>query len=122
MPYEFYKVLHITGLILVFSGIAGVFFPVLAGHPLEGKNKRFAFITHGIGLLLMFVSGFGLLARLGIAKDGLPHWIYAKLVIWLFLGGAIALAKRKGQIGWPLFVLFVGVGITAAIIAVIKPF
>lgn len=121
-PYEFYKVLHITGLILVFSGIAGVFFPALAGQPLQGKHKRFVFITHGVGLLFMLVSGFGLLARLGIAQNGLPPWIHAKLLIWVLLGGAIALAKRKAQIGWPLFILFVGIGMTAAIIAIHKPF
>ena len=121
MSYEFYKILHITGLILTFFGLAGVLFVGMSKGEFKGSVKKWAFITHGTGLLLIFVSGFGLAARLGLVR-GLPNWIYAKLAIWVLLGLAISLVKRKHQIGWPLIILLVGLGTTAATIAITKPF
>lgn len=120
MPYEFYKIIHITGLILVFSGLISVLTVGMAGVELSGRLKKFGFITHGVGLVFMLVSGFGLMARLGMVQS-MPTWIYFKLLIWLVLGGMISLAKRKGYIGWPLFILFLGLGVTAATLAITKP-
>jgi len=93
-----------------------------SGHQIAGKVKTFAFITHGVGLLFMLVSGFGLLARMGFMHNaGLPTWIYIKLVIWLIMGGIIALIKRKGQLGWPMYFLLLAIFITAAYVGVYKP-
>lgn len=121
MSYEFYKLLHITGLMLLFFGLSAALTLKMAGAAFTGSVKKMAFITHGVGLLLMLVGGFGLLARLGFMGN-IPAWALTKLGIWILLGGAIALAKRKGQLGWPLMVLFVGLGTTAAWLAIIKPF
>ncbi|MNY68171.1 hypothetical protein D3C86_2058890 [compost metagenome] len=52
----------------------------------------------------------------------LPPWVHAKLLIWVLLGAGIAVVKRKGTIGWPLTVLLIGLGGTAAFIAINKPF
>lgn len=121
MSFETYKIIHLGGLLLLFFGLSGAVTLKMAGAPFTGPAKKMAFMTHGIGLLLMLLGGFGMLARLGIMGN-LPGWVYGKLVIWLTLGGAITLAKRKGQIGWPLMVLFVGLGVTAAWLAIMKPF
>jgi hypothetical protein len=80
-----------------------------------------AFACHGLGLLFIFVSGFGMAARLGLVQ-GLPTWVQAKIGIWLLLGVGVSLVKRKGSIGWPIAVLLMGLGTTAAFIAVNKPF
>ncbi len=83
MSIDFYRYLHILGLILLaFSlGIACI--------PQEGlpgsKLKKTRAISHGIGLLLLFVAGFGLLAKLQIHWP-YPWWVYAKLLVWLGLG------------------------------------
>jgi hypothetical protein len=121
MSYEFYKILHVSGLMLLFFGLSAALTLKMAGATFTGSVKKMALITHGVGLLFMLVGGFGLLARLGFMGN-IPGWAYAKLGIWVLLGGAAALAKRKGQIGWPLVVLFVGLGTTAAWLAVAKPF
>ena len=120
MPYEIYKILHLVGIFMLVSGLVGMFALTWAGHPVSGKAKSFAFITHGTGLLFMLVSGFGLLARLGLVRE-MPSWVYVKLVIWAIFGGTIALLKRKGQIGWPLYFAMLAVFIVAAYFGVYKP-
>lgn len=121
MSYEFYKILHLTGIILLFSGLTGLLTVRVLGIEITGKAKSIVFISHGIGSLITLVGGFGLLARLGII-GGLPLWVYGKLLIWLILGGAIALVKRKGHIGWPLFISLILFFIVANYLALTKPF
>lgn len=121
MSYEFYKVLHLTGVILVFSGLVGLLTVKMSGGVVAGKVKSLVFLSHGLGLLLALVGGFGLMARLGL-HQGIPGWIYGKLAIWLILGGAIAVLKRKGQLGWPLFLGLIVIFIAAGYLAVVKPF
>ena len=121
MPYEIYKILHLTGIFLLISGLIGMLALAWSGHGITGRVKTFAFITHGVGLLFILVSGFGLLARLGIMHDGFPGWVFGKLAIWLILGGFIALLKRKGQLGWPLYFLMLALFMTATYLAIYKP-
>ena len=121
MSYEFYKILHICGLLLTFSSLAAGLFPQFAGAALQGSTRKFAFIGHGLGILLLLVSGFGLAARLQYFGS-LPTWIYVKLAIWLYFGGAIVLVKRKYQWGWKLMSVFIVLGGVAASIAITKPF
>ncbi|RYG93693.1 MAG: hypothetical protein EON58_17805 [Alphaproteobacteria bacterium] len=121
MTYEFYKVMHLLGLILLFSGLSSALALKMSGVPFAGPVKKMAFIMHGVGLVIMVIAGFGLAARMGLMGN-MPGWIYAKITIWVVLAISISLAKRKGQIGWPLMVLFVGLGTTAAWLAVTKPF
>ncbi len=119
MSYEFYKILHMFGLMLLFFGFGGLLMASYSGHALQKKARIMAFATHGAGLLIIFVSGFGLAARLGMATQ-MPTWIYAKLAIWVLMGIGISVVKRKGYLGWPIATLLLGLGLTAAIIAVTK--
>lgn len=121
MSYQFYKVIHLLGLMLLFFGFGGLLMAAYAKVELKKAARIMAFACHGLGLLFIFVSGFGLAARLGLVQ-GLPTWVQAKIGIWLLLGVAISLVKRKGYIGWPVAVLLLGLGTTAAFIAVNKPF
>ena len=95
-----YHVIHIAGLITLFIGFGA----------LLGANYKSAMKWHGIGLVIMLVAGFGMLAKLGIMKS-MPSWVWIKMGIWLALGALPVLAKRK--------VLPVGVVVLiAAILAV----
>jgi hypothetical protein len=120
MPYEIYKILHLVGIFLLTSGLLTALTLAWSKQPFTGKIKSFAFMTHGLGLLFILVSGFGLLARLGLARESLPLWIYVKLTIWLIMGGIISLLKRKGHLGWPLYILLLIIFITAAYFGVYK--
>lgn len=120
MSYEFYKLLHLIGFFLLISGLMGVFFTVWTGGKLQGKVKSASFALHGTGLLVILVSGFGLLARLGMAQQ-MPTWIYFKIAIWVFFGVAITLLKRKGHLGMPLYILLLSAYAFAAYLGVYKP-
>ena len=121
MSYEAYKIIHLVAIVLLFSGLIGILAVKMSGGVLDGKVKSLMFASHGIGLLVLLVSGFGLLARLNLTH-AIPGWVFGKLAIWLILGGSLALVKRKGHIGWPLFISLIGIFAVAAFLAVIKPF
>lgn len=121
MSYEFYKIIHLIGIVLLLTGLTGLLTVKMVGAEVQGKTKTLVFLTHGIGSLFILISGFGLLARLGLIQS-LPGWVYGKLLIWLFFGGIMTVFKRKGQIGTPLYFLSITVFIIAAYLAVMKPF
>jgi hypothetical protein len=119
--YEFYKVLHISGVFMVLTGLAGILAVRMVAVQIPDRPRRLFFLFHGLGLIIALVGGFGLAARMGMMQ-GLPMWVYAKLAIWVILGGAIVLAKRRGQMGGPMMLVFLGLGALAAWLAVNKPF
>ncbi|PIS11424.1 MAG: hypothetical protein COT73_04085 [Bdellovibrio sp. CG10_big_fil_rev_8_21_14_0_10_47_8] len=121
ISYEVYKILHIAGIALLCLGLGAVAASFASGSPIKPAVKMAGFIGHGLGLLLILIGGFGMAARLGLVH-GLPEWIYAKLGIWLVLGGVVAVAKRKSQWIVGLFVLFTALVSCAAWIAITKPF
>lgn len=122
ISYEVYKLFHFIGLVLLFTGLFSLLTLKLTNQPLEGRVRKFVFITHGVGLALVLISGFGLLARLGLVQ-GLPKWVYIKLAAWLFMGVAISLIKRKGQQHFgKLYTIILCVFIVAAYVAINKPF
>lgn len=120
MSIEFYKLLHVLGILMLFSGLVGLWGTYASGSA-PNKFLRVALsITHGIGMLLLMISGFGLAAKLGLTS-GLPLWLYLKMAIWLALGGSMVLAKRKALWGPRLIGLWVTLGGLAAYLALFKP-
>jgi hypothetical protein len=119
MSYEFYKTIHILGIALVLLALGGI-----AMHTINGGTKasnsfrKSAMMTHGIGLLLVLVAGFGMLAKLGI--HGIPTWAALKLVIWVALGAFAALAYKENMAKkvWMSVPVLV---VAAALLAQVKP-
>ena len=97
MSYELYNLLHILGIVLVFMSLGA-----LAFHGANGGTKKtnqvrgLVMASHGVGLLLILVAGFGMLARIG---GGMPGWLHPKLLIWVLIGAAPALLNRKPEWG-----------------------
>lgn len=110
MSLQFYQWLHITSVAALLVSLAALW--GLSSQKPGTKNKPIA-ILHGIGMTLLLVSGFGLLARLGMVS-GLPWWIYVKIALWLIMGGSMILAKRKAQWGFPLLLFWIAVVSLAA--------
>lgn len=122
ISYAVYKVIHLSGILMVFIALGGV-----ATHFINGGTKSHAWrkplaITHGIGLLISLVGGFGLLARLGIAHDGFPGWVWAKLGIWIVFAAMIGVLIRRPTLAKSLWWVMILLGVLATYLAGHKPF
>lgn len=86
MSYEFYLFLHIVSVIAVFittGAIASHFWQ--GGTKANLKNRKAMMSIHGIAMLVAFVSAFGLIAKVKYSFTA-DHWLYIKMICWLFLG------------------------------------
>jgi hypothetical protein len=82
--------------------------------------RKLGSITSGIGLLVIFVAGFGLISKLGHSFT--DTWVLVKFVIWLVLGGLIVLINRKPHLAMVLWCLLIALAATAAIMVYIVRF
>ena len=120
MPYVFYKQIHLLAILMVFLAFGALVILARSGGT-DRAFRKMASITHGVGLVLALISGFGLAARLGVQLSS--GWVIVKLVIWLLLGAGIAVLKRVPStmtfaLWWTLILL----GGIAAHMAISKPF
>jgi hypothetical protein len=122
MSYEFYKVLHITGIFMVISAVGAHLLNGMLGGNKQFAGKKFVGILHGVGLLVAFVAGFGLMARLGMMGGGWPTWVSLKLVIWLFLGLVILIPRFKPSWSKGVWIAVIIAGSFAAYLARYKPY
>ena len=115
MSYEFYKTLHIVGIMLVFMSLgATVLHAANGGTREQNPSRKLVAALHGIGLLVIVVAGFGMLARNGGMNAGLPGYIHPKLLIWLLLGAAPVLIARKPGLAKAMWLIIPLLGATAA--------
>lgn len=114
-----YKTLHLLGVMVVFLALGGLTFHSLSGQGSRHRGHKLAGASHGIGLLLVLVSGFGMLAKLEV---GFPLWVIAKVLIWLIFGGIVVLIRRMPQQAAALWLALPVLGAIAAYLALYKPF
>ncbi|MBC8069653.1 MAG: hypothetical protein IAG13_15055 [Deltaproteobacteria bacterium] len=126
MSFEFYRVVHIFGIVLLFTGLGAL--AMLSLLTRGGKaddaevvrtRKRIAML-HGIALLVILVAGFGLMAKSGLIKTW-PTWIFGKLAIFVTLGAALVFVRKTGAMGRTWLVVLPLLGLCAALLAVYKP-
>ena len=110
MDYTTYEIIHLIGVAALALGIGGM----LAGGE---KRKTFA-IVQGVALLVMLVSGFGLLAKLHL---GFPHFAMVKVALWLVLGMLPVLLRRLKVPVFGGMVIFLALVSIMAWLGVIKP-
>lgn len=116
-----YKVAHIFGVLLLFSALGGMVYRALAGDTSEA-GRKLAGMTHGAALVLILITGFGALAKLGFGEGGgFPIWLIGKLVLWLLFGGIVVLIRKKPEWAKLLWVLLPLIGTFAAYLALYKP-
>ena len=104
------KVLHLAGVFALFTSLGATL--------LGGSGKKGASILHGISLVLILLVGFAILKKPPMGQ----YWWMVKLGLWLFLGLAPALAKRKVLPSSVVLVLCLGAGVIAAWLGLAKPF
>lgn len=119
MSYEFYKVLHVFSVLVLFSSLGTL---AVSGLMRQGQAvQRMVKVAHGIALVLIFVAGFGLMARLGMF-GAIPGWAWAKIGIWLLLGLLVLPMRRKPELAAWLWLAAPALGGLAAWLAIRKPF
>ena len=111
MSIAFYHIAHIVGLIFVFIGFGAL---------LSAESAKKAMKWHGTGLLISLVSGFGMLAKLGIFET-MPTWVWIKIALWLVLGFLPVLAKRKVLPAGLVVLLGVAIGGFMGYLGYLKP-
>ena len=103
LSLSFYKVLHLLGIMLMFSALGAAIAAAVAGDA-NPRLKKLGGLAHGVALLIILVGGFGMLARLGLTDWGL--WVWLKLVIWVLFGGITVFVRKAGEkAGWLLIAL-----------------
>ena len=118
MSYEIYKIIHLLGLTMVVLSLGGIIVHAInGGTKSTNAFRKGAVITHGVGLLLLLVAGFGMLARLGI--HSFPGWVVGKLVIWLTLGAFVGLAYKQ-KLARKLWFIIPVLVVLAATLAIFK--
>ncbi|NCW45118.1 MAG: hypothetical protein EBV77_06490 [Gemmatimonadaceae bacterium] len=123
-PRDFYEILHIVGIAMLFLAIGGVATHAANGGTKAGSQTRGLMSSvHGVGALLILVGGFGMLARIGFKHGAnFPGWLWVKLIVWLVLSAIVLLPYRKPALAKPfIFVLPLLAGL-AVYMALYKPF
>lgn len=105
---------------MVFLGYGALLARSMAA-PDNVSVRKLGSITSGIGLLLILVAGFGLISKFEHVNFT-DTWLIVKMVIWLALGGLIALINRKPQLAVMLWWLLIALAATAAIMVYIVRF
>ncbi len=110
MSYEFYKVLHVFSALLLFTSLGTL---AASARSDSGQLKKLAGIAHGVALAVIFVAGFGLMARLGMF-GAIPVWAWLKIGLWLIsrsgraspapqtrMGDRVVARHSAAWAGWP---------------------
>ncbi len=118
MSYTVYKLIHLSGIFMIFLALGGMILSAAAKEATASFKSALSML-HGIGLGIVIIAGFGMMAKHNIAFQG---WVGVKLLIWLFFGGAIVLIRRKPEMGQMMLWLCLALGIVAVYMALFKPF
>ena len=104
------KILHLAGVFALFASLGATL--------LGGSNRKSASMLHGVSLLVILLVGFAMLKKPPMNQ----YWWMAKLGIWLFIGVAPVLAKKKILCPCVVFALTLVGAVGAAYLAFYKPF
>jgi hypothetical protein len=121
IPETIYKNLHLIGVFMILVALGGIILQQINAAPRGQVWRRPMAITHGIGMVLALVGGFGMLARLGIFWPW-PGWVIGKIIIWLVFGILVALIGRMPALAKPLWWSTIALAAIAAYLALNKPF
>jgi len=112
MPAYVYHILHLLGILMIFTGYGALLARSFSGST-DVKLRKLGSITSGIGLLLVFVAGFALITKMGYGFT--QGWILVKILVWAALGALIAIINRKPQLAGTLWWLLIGLGLVATV-------
>ena len=115
MSLPIYHLIHLFAVTALFAGTGAA----LGGTDNPGVRK-FGAILRGVALLLLLVTGFGMLAKLQLMK-ALPVWVWLKLGIWVIAAVLPVFVKRKMLPGTAAVLIALALGAVAAWLGYLKP-
>jgi hypothetical protein len=104
------KTLHLAGAFALFASLGATM--------LAGSKGKLGSMLHGISLVAILLIGFAMLNKPPMDK----YWWMVKLGLWLFIGVAPVLSKRKVLTPWMAFILCLAAASYAAYLGIRKPF
>lgn len=104
------KTLHLAGVFALFSSLGATI--------LGGSRAKSASILHGISLVFILLIGFAMLKKPPMDA----YWWMVKLGLWLFIGVAPVLAKRKVLPAPAVLALCIAAAAASAWLGLAKPF
>ena len=110
MDYMSLKVLHLVSAFALFSSLGAIL--------MVSARPKSAVILHGISLLALLLIGFALLKKPPMTQS----WWMIKVGLWLFMGFAPMIAKRRYLHPSIVFVLVLAAGAASAWLGIVKPF
>ena len=110
MDLNLLKVIHLAGALGVFTAMGAIALGA------QESQRKVASMLHGISLLLLLLAGFAILKKPPMDV----HYWKIKILLWLFLGVAPVLARRKLMPPAVLLLVTLVVGILAAYLGVTK--
>lgn len=123
-PRDFYEVLHIIGIAMLFVAIGGVSIHAAnGGSKATSETRKLVGSVHGLGALLILVGGFGMLARIGFQHGGnFPGWLWVKLIVWVILSAVVLVPYRVPSLARPMALILPLLAGVAVYMALYKPF
>jgi hypothetical protein len=124
ISYQAYKVIHLIGIFLTLAALAGLALAAANGATKQTNSARkLISASHGLGLFIVLLGGFGLLSRLGMVHGAaFPGWVWAKLAIWIVVGALVVVPYRRPDLARSVFLAIPLLGGLAAWLAIFKPF
>jgi hypothetical protein len=104
------KALHLAGVFALFSSLGATL--------LGGSRAKSSSMLHGMSLVLILLVGFAMLKKPPMDQ----YWWMAKLGLWLFIGVAPVLAKRKLVPASIVLVLCIAAATIAGWLGLARPF
>jgi len=120
VSYLVYKNIHLIGVFMILMAVGGLLLHCITGGTQEHSWRRPVAITHGVGLLLVLLGGFGMLARIGIYWPW-PGWVTGKVIIWMIFGGLVGVIFRRPALARSLWWVAIALAGLAAYLAGHKP-
>ena len=109
----FYSILHVFALLVLTAHTFMAF-----ANPAPENRKQTLIIT-GIASLLMFISGFGMIAKL--YQNHIFGWMVVKMVCWLLFSGMAGMAYRRPQLRGRLALTGLTLLLVALLMVYLKP-
>ena len=103
MPYTTYQIIHLIGLAAIAIGTGGMM--------ANGSNRKIFAIWQGVGLLVVLIAGFGMLAK---GHLGFPSFAIVKTILWVVVAALpVILRKLNASISVAIVASLTLIGILA---------